>query len=354
MTLRVAVLGLGEAGAEIAGDLVAAGVDVRGYDPKGIIVDGVQSRDSEAEAVADADLVLSVNSSHDAMTALENALPVLRAGTLWADLNTASPGLKVALAERAREHDVPVVDVALMSPVPGKGLRTPMLVSGEVADRYAQLLAGFGADIAVQPGPVGTAISHKLLRSVFYKGLAAAVVEALRGAEAAGCADWLRGNIAAELAGFDERTVDRLVEGTRTHARRRVDEMAAATDRLHELGVPTRIAPAARDLFVELRDTPTGGWVATAEVATDAPARYAKQLLGHLGRRLTWHTDGPRSWAAMGEGTGTVVVGERTLTLRAEAPDEQTLSRNMHVLSSHLERFGQRNELTVAWETEKR
>jgi 3-hydroxyisobutyrate dehydrogenase-like beta-hydroxyacid dehydrogenase len=254
VTVRIAVLGLGEAGSEISRDLVAAGADVRGYDPEPITVEGVQRRGSEAEAVADADLVLSLNSSHDAMTALENALPALRPGTIWADLNTASPGLKVALAERAAGRDVPVVDVALMSPVPGKGLRTPMLASGEAADRYVELLAGLGAQAEVQSGPVGTAISRKLLRSVFYKGLAAAVVEALRGAEAAGCADWLHGNIAAELAGFDERTIDRLVEGTHTHARRRADEMAAATEQLDELGVPSRIAAAARDLLAELRD----------------------------------------------------------------------------------------------------
>jgi 3-hydroxyisobutyrate dehydrogenase-like beta-hydroxyacid dehydrogenase len=256
VSTRFAVLGLGEAGAEIARDLVAAGVDVSGYDPLPRSVDGVRSCSSEADAVADADLVLSVNSSHDAMTALENALPGLRPGTLWADLNTASPGVKVALAERAEERAVPVVDVALMTPVPGKGLRTPMLVSGQAAGRYVEILTALGADVAVQPGPVGTAISRKLLRSVFYKGLAAAVVEALRGAEAAGCADWLRSNIAAELAGFDERTVDRLVDGTHTHARRRADEMAAATEQLEQLGVPARIAPAARDLLVELRDAP--------------------------------------------------------------------------------------------------
>jgi 3-hydroxyisobutyrate dehydrogenase-like beta-hydroxyacid dehydrogenase len=254
VTLRIAVLGLGEAGSEISRDLVAAGADVRGYDPRPLTVDGVEPRGSEAEAVADADLVLSVNSSHDAMTALENALPGLRPGTVWADLNTASPGVKVALAERAKQRDVRVVDVALMSTVPGKGLRTPMLVSGETADRYAEVLAALGADVAVQPGPVGAAIERKLLRSVFYKGLAAAVVEALRGAEAAGCADWLRGHIADELAGFDQRTVDRLVEGTYTHARRRADEMAAATEQLEELGVPARTARAARDLLVELRD----------------------------------------------------------------------------------------------------
>jgi 3-hydroxyisobutyrate dehydrogenase-like beta-hydroxyacid dehydrogenase len=254
VSVRVAVLGLGEAGSLIAADLVAAGADVRGYDPKPLSVEGVQSRGSEAEAVADADLVLSLNSSHDAMTALEYALDGLRPGTLWADLNTASPGLKVSLAERVADRGVDVVDVALMSPVPGKGLRTPMLVSGPRSERYRDLLVPLGAEVTVQPGPVGEAISRKLLRSVFYKGLAAAVVEALRGAEAAGCADWLRGNISAELAGFDERTVDRLVDGTHTHARRRADEMAAATDQLVELGVPARIAPAARDLLVELRE----------------------------------------------------------------------------------------------------
>ncbi len=354
MSTRFAVLGLGEAGSEIARDLVAAGADVRGYDPKAISVDGVIARGSEAEAVADADLVLSLNSSHDAMTALENALPALSAGTLWADLNTASPGLKKALAERAAAHDVDVVDVALMSPVPGKGLRTPMLVSGAAADRYVEVLAGLGADVAVPPGPVGSAISRKLLRSVFYKGLAAAVVEALRGAEAASCADWLRGNIAAELAGFDERTVDRLVDGTHAHARRRADEMAAATEQLEELGVPARIAAAARDLLVELRDGGGKSLVAAAEVATDAPERYAKQLVSHLGRLIPWQTDGDTSRAAIGDGVGTVVVGTGVLTLRAEAPDAETLARIQHVLGSHLERFGQRNELSVTWGGEQR
>jgi 3-hydroxyisobutyrate dehydrogenase-like beta-hydroxyacid dehydrogenase len=257
MTARIALLGLGEAGTEIGRDLVDAGADVRGYDPKGLVVDGVQSRGSEAEAVADADVVLSMNSSHDALTALTNALPGLRPGTVFAELNTASPGVKVAVAEAAGEG-IDVVDVALMAPVPGKGIRTPMLVSGPAAQRYAEIMTPLGAEVTVQPGPVGEAISRKLLRSVFYKGLAAAVVEALAAGEAAGCADWLRENISAELAAFDDRTIDRLVEGTHRHARRRADEMAAATDQLVELGVDPRIATAARDLLAELRDAQEG------------------------------------------------------------------------------------------------
>ncbi len=252
MTVRIALLGLGEAGSEIARDLVAAGADVRGYDPAVAPPDGVQPRDDEADAVRDADLVLSVNSAHDAPVALANARPGLRAGTVWADLNTASPGVKAQLAADVADLGVPVVDVALMAVVPGNGLRTPMVVAGEGAQRYAEMLAEFGVLVTIQPGPAGAAISRKLLRSVFYKGLAAAVVEAVEGAEAAGCADWLRENVRAELAGFDERTLDRLLDGTRRHARRRSDEMAAAAEQLRDLGVEPRIAGATRDLLVDL------------------------------------------------------------------------------------------------------
>ena len=86
-----------------------------------------------------------------------------------------------------------------------------------------------------------------------------------------------------------------------------------------------------------------------ADVPTDAPERYAKQLLSHLGRRTEWTTEGTTSRAAIAGGTGTVEIGEGVLTLRAEAPDAEALGVVQHVLGSHLERFGQRNELTVTW-----
>jgi uncharacterized protein len=94
-----------------------------------------------------------------------------------------------------------------------------------------------------------------------------------------------------------------------------------------------------------------GPLTARAEVATDAPARYAKQLVSHLGRRLTWTTEGDTSTAQIGEATGTVVVGDGVLTLLAEAPDAASLARAQDVLGRHLERFGQRNELAVTWTT---
>ncbi|WP_202918408.1 DUF1932 domain-containing protein [Streptomyces cavernae] len=250
--LRIAVLGLGEAGGAIASDLVAAGACVRGYDPEVSAPAGVTDTDSEAEAAAGSDLVLSVNSASAAVDALRAGLAGTSPGCLWADLNTASPAVKRRLGEIAGTAGIAFADVSLMAPVPGRGLRTPMLVSGTAAVRYAVLLRPLGANVDVLEGPAGLAAERKLLRSVFYKGLAAAVVEALDGARAAGCEDWLREHIADELTQADAATLDRLVDGSRRHAVRRTAEMQAATDMLDDLKVPPLIAAASRELLHRL------------------------------------------------------------------------------------------------------
>ena len=86
-----------------------------------------------------------------------------------------------------------------------------------------------------------------------------------------------------------------------------------------------------------------------AEVPTDTPDRFAKQLIAHLGRKLDFSTDGATSTATIGEATGQIVVGDGQLTLVATGVNEEAVARVEHVLGSHLERFGQRNELTVTW-----
>lgn len=247
--LTVAVLGLGEAGGEIARDLAEAGVLVRGYDPAVRTLDGIPLYSAEAEAAAGADLVLSVNSAHDAQDALHAGLPGLRPGAIWADLNTGSPGLKRILAARAGKR---FADVALMSPVPGKGLRTPMLVSGAAAARYAALMTPLGARVEVLDAEAGEAAARKLLRSVFFKGMAAAVTEALHAARQAGLDDWLRENIAEELAAADSSFARRLEEGSVQHAVRRAEEMRAASQLLAELGTPPRITDASRAWLEQL------------------------------------------------------------------------------------------------------
>jgi 3-hydroxyisobutyrate dehydrogenase-like beta-hydroxyacid dehydrogenase len=250
----VGVLGLGEAGSAIAADLAAAGAVVRGFDPRvpARTVPGVTECAGDADAARGSAMVISLTCAHEAEGALSAALPGLAPGAVYADLNTASSGLKVALAGRAAAAGIAFADVALMSPVPGNGLRTPMLVSGPAAQDYARIARGLGASVDVLAGPPGAAAARKLVRSVFYKGLAAAVTEALRAAGAAGCEDWLRDNIRRELTGASAATVDRLEQGSIRHAVRRTDEMAAAAELLRELGVPPRIAEASEQWLRQL------------------------------------------------------------------------------------------------------
>jgi 3-hydroxyisobutyrate dehydrogenase-like beta-hydroxyacid dehydrogenase len=266
----VAVLGLGEAGGAISRDLLAAGVTVRGYDPAVAVPEGVVATGSDAEACAGADLVLSLTTAHEAEAAFSAAGPGLSAEVLYADLNTSSADLKQRLAAMALQWGIGFADVAMMAPVPGRGIRTPMLVSGEAADPVAAALAGLGGNAEAIAGPAGAAASRKLCRSVFYKGMAAAVTESLRAGRAAGCEDWLRESIAEDI-GTD--MLNRLEQGSITHAARRTDEMAAAADLLGELGIPPRIAVASRDWLAQLTEenlsAPAGGHPHVPPVTTN-------------------------------------------------------------------------------------
>jgi 3-hydroxyisobutyrate dehydrogenase-like beta-hydroxyacid dehydrogenase len=241
--LTVALLGLGEAGSRLAADLAAAGVEVRGHDP------AVAGTPDPETAVAGADVVLSVNAAMAALGAATAALPGLRPGAVYADLNTAAPQLKRELAALVGGTGALFADVALLGPVPVRGLRTPALASGDGARAFAEAFVPLGMPIEVVSPEPGDAATMKLLRSVFMKGLAAAAIESVEGAEAAGHAEWLRAELAAVIG---EPLLERLLAGSRAHATRRVEEMEAAAELLRELGIEPRIATASAALLAGL------------------------------------------------------------------------------------------------------
>ena len=247
---RIAVLGLGEAGGRLAGDLAAAGVAVVGYDPVApAAAEGVVRAADPETAVAEADVVLSANSGAAALGAAKAALPGLRPGAVYADLNTAAPELKRELAALLDEAGARFADVALLGPVPARGLGTPALASGSGAGAFADAVAPLGMPVEVVSEQAGDAATLKLVRSVFMKGIAAAAIESLDAAEAAGRRDWLERELAAVIG---EPLLVRLVEGSRRHAVRRAEEMEAARELLLSLGVEPRIASASASLLAEL------------------------------------------------------------------------------------------------------
>jgi 3-hydroxyisobutyrate dehydrogenase-like beta-hydroxyacid dehydrogenase len=252
--LTVALLGLGEAGSVIAGDLVAAGASVRGFDPAadpGIA--GVQRAPDARAAVDGSDVVLSVTAASAALDAAGGAAEGLREGQVYADLNSAGAALKRAVAEVVAPTGAQFADVALMGVVPRDGLRTPALVSGPGAKAFAQRLGPLGMPVEVLGDEPGAAATRKLLRSVFMKGVAASCLESLHAARAAGCEEWMRAEIEAVLAGADAALLERLLTGSARHATRRIGEVRDARELLDELGVEPRVTAAA------------GGWLEQLE-----------------------------------------------------------------------------------------
>jgi 3-hydroxyisobutyrate dehydrogenase-like beta-hydroxyacid dehydrogenase len=241
----IAVLGLGEAGSAIAADLVRAGARLRGFDPLRPAPDGVEAAPDARAAAEGADLVLSLTSARVALEVVDRVAPVLGEDSLFADLNTAAPALKRELAAVVEGRGARFADVALLRGVPDWGIGTPSLVSGSGAERFAAIFGGLGMPVTVVGAAAGDAAARKLARSVFMKGVAAALGEALAAGERLGCEEWLRTDIEATMTGADARLVRRLIEGSRTHAARRVEEMAAAVAMLEELDVEPRVAAAS-------------------------------------------------------------------------------------------------------------
>jgi hypothetical protein len=89
----------------------------------------------------------------------------------------------------------------------------------------------------------------------------------------------------------------------------------------------------------------------TARVATERGERYRKQLASHFGNSIEVAESPAGTVLKWGfGGTTTLTVEPGALVMLAAADDEQTLDRVKDVTGRHLERFGEKDGLVVAWQ----
>lgn len=87
-----------------------------------------------------------------------------------------------------------------------------------------------------------------------------------------------------------------------------------------------------------------------ADVATARPSRYLTQLCKHFAHKVHAEYDYEHGVATFEAGTCAMHAKDGVLRLRAEAGDDATLRHVQDVVGRHLERFGERDELTVRWD----
>jgi len=251
--MHIAILGLGEAGSIFANDLAAMGITVSGWDPlpKRSLHKNIHFAKSNADASKDADIIFSVNLSSASEAIAKEVFPVMNANKIYAEMNTSSPQKKIAVYDILKSSGVQYVDLAIMAPVPPKGIKTPFIASGPGAKQMQEKLESLQLDFSYLSENVGDASTRKLLRSIVYKGVAAVICEAMEAGKVFGLEKYIREQISTVIGGNDA-LIDRFVEGSYSHAERRIHEMEAVVQMLEAKNVEPLMSAASRDNLKKL------------------------------------------------------------------------------------------------------
>lgn len=241
--IRVAVIGLGEAGSLIAARLHAAGANVIGYDPSGSVPNPpVPVAASIDEAAAGAQLVMSLTSPTASRKVAEQFSPLLESGAVYADLNTGTPAHKRTLAALFPAGSF--ADVAIMTPVSGLAEKVALAVSGTGAHRFIELLEPFGMDLDYVSEIAGEAAARTLIRSMLATGMAGVLIDCLWAAESMGLQKWAYQEILDEFDSSSSETAKSYLSGTAQHIKRRQIEMMDVVEMLNDTGYESSTAPA--------------------------------------------------------------------------------------------------------------
>lgn len=255
---RIALVGFGEVGTIFGTDFAGQGVDATSYD---ILLDapasrpamldkarraGVAAKDTLAEAIRGADLVISAVTASAAHDVARDAAPLLVRGQLFLDVNSVSPETKRSNARAVEAAGADYVEAAVMAPVPPQRLAVPMLLGGRRAAALAAALQALGMNATVAAEEIGTASAIKMCRSIMIKGLEALTVEAMLAARRFGAEDAVLASLDRTFPhmGWKAELPDYLVSRVAEHGRRRAAEMREVARTLEDVGIPPLMASA--------------------------------------------------------------------------------------------------------------
>ena len=258
---HVTLIGFGEAGSILGADLVSSGCDVSMYD---ILLDDVktsaamraraeqahvQVHDSFAAATSGADLIVSAVTASSSGDVATLAGKHLRAGQIFLDINSVSPGKKQSSCRAVEASGADYVESAVMAPVPPYRLKVPMLLGGRRAESLVVQLARLGMNAQAISEEIGVASAVKMCRSVVIKGMEALAVESMRAARRFGAEKPVLASLSETFPGmgWDKDLPDYLISRVAEHGRRRAAEMREVVRTLEDAGLePTMASATAR------------------------------------------------------------------------------------------------------------
>ena len=255
--MKLAFIGMGEAGSALITGWGIGTHQIKAFDLKTtapetrqelldryhtLQIDGAETL---AEALTDADLVISTVTADQANAVAEAAAPHLNQGTYFCDLNSCAPSAKLKSAAAVDNAGGRYVDVAVMAPVHPALNTVPCLISGPNAEPVKPLMDALPMNTRIVPGDVGRASTIKMVRSVLIKGLEALTSEFMLAVSAADVFDEVFPTLKINYPDFDrDAQVTYNFERAMVHGVRRAAEMEEVAKTLTDLGLPNSITQA--------------------------------------------------------------------------------------------------------------
>jgi 3-hydroxyisobutyrate dehydrogenase-like beta-hydroxyacid dehydrogenase len=245
----------------------------------GLTSPGVQACDS-MRAVCDSSTVLiSAVTASQTLAVAREAAACLRAGTVFLDLNSASPSTKQEAAALIDAAGGLYVEAGVMTSVPPYGIKVPMLLGGSSAEAVAQRLKDWGLNATAVSDRLGVASAIKMCRSVMIKGLEALVIESYTTARAYGVEDQMIGTLQETFPGIDwTKQGTYFFSRVAQHGKRRAEEMRESANTVCEAGFEPFMAAAIANKQQWMADLAAEGRFSDA--SKDSPWQvYADRLI---------------------------------------------------------------------------
>ncbi len=254
---HIGLIGFGEVGSLFARDLKALGVrritafDTLFADPaskpsRNAVAGDAEACGTAAEAVAGAGLVVSAVTAAQAMAAVRGVLGALAPGAFLLDVNSASPGVKQSAAKAVDASGGRYVEAAVMSSVPPRRLKTPMLLGGPHAAEFLSFAEPLELNAKIFSEEVGLASATKMCRSVMIKGVEALLAECLLSARRYGVEKTVLGSLGDLLPNPDwEKHARYMISRSLLHGRRRAEEMREVARTVEDAGLDSWMSTAA-------------------------------------------------------------------------------------------------------------
>ena len=193
---------------------------------------------STAEAVAGADLILSAVTAGSDIDVANAVAPALAPGALYWDVNSVSPGTKREAAAIVAAAGGRYVEAAVMSSIPPKGIRSPMLLGGPHGREFLAAMAPFELDMTFYADEIGQASAVKMCRSVLIKGLEALLTESMLAARHYGVEADVLASLKDTIPHPDwPKQAAYMISRALLHGRRRAEEMREVARTVEEAGV---------------------------------------------------------------------------------------------------------------------